>query len=342
MSFLSWSASRPRRGILPKQGPSALDQILTRRTMVQVWLGLIYAGLAVWLVVGSTNAVPVFWTEGSIAPRTVYAPRAVAYQMDSKLVAIQPQELIVAKGQRLTSEHVAALRAIGAQSEPLRAVDAWSLAFLTLGVVCSGFCALRFAAPKTAARTSELVLTGLMSLLTLGFSFGLAHSLALPLWMTPTAALGMVLTLLLNPTVAIVATVSTGLLIGLMAGQRLLVALAVVFGATAGAVLVRGARRRATLMKAGIWSGVAQGLAVVALKLVEHDMPQPALLEGLWAALISGSGSFVLTMALLPVLENLFGVVTNVTLLELSDLNHPLLKELSIRAPGTYHHSLIV
>jgi putative nucleotidyltransferase with HDIG domain len=44
----------------------------------------------------------------------------------------------------------------------------------------------------------------------------------------------------------------------------------------------------------------------------------------------------------LPVLEQLFGVTTEVSWLELADLNHPLMRRLSIEAPGTYHHSLVV
>jgi putative nucleotidyltransferase with HDIG domain len=44
----------------------------------------------------------------------------------------------------------------------------------------------------------------------------------------------------------------------------------------------------------------------------------------------------------LPVLEFLFNVVTNISLLELADFNHPLLKRLVLEAPGTYHHSLLV
>ncbi|MHB1079858.1 MAG: HDIG domain-containing metalloprotein [Prosthecobacter sp.] len=45
---------------------------------------------------------------------------------------------------------------------------------------------------------------------------------------------------------------------------------------------------------------------------------------------------------LLPVMESVFGVTTDVSWLELGDLNHPLMRRLSIEAPGTYHHSLVV
>ena len=40
-------------------------------------------------------------------------------------------------------------------------------------------------------------------------------------------------------------------------------------------------------------------------------------------------------------LENLFGITTDISWLEASDLNHPLLRRMTIEAPGTYHHSLV-
>src|SRR5262249_54534167 len=44
----------------------------------------------------------------------------------------------------------------------------------------------------------------------------------------------------------------------------------------------------------------------------------------------------------LPMLENVFGITTDISWLEASDLNHPLLRRMTIEAPGTYHHSLVV
>ena len=58
--------------------------------------------------------------------------------------------------------------------------------------------------------------------------------------------------------------------------------------------------------------------------------------------LVSGMLSAFLAGSVLPILEYAFNLATNFRLLELADLNHPLLKERFIKAPGTYHHSLIV
>jgi putative nucleotidyltransferase with HDIG domain len=56
----------------------------------------------------------------------------------------------------------------------------------------------------------------------------------------------------------------------------------------------------------------------------------------------SGVASTALALLLLPLLEALFGVTTELTLLELSDLNHPLLRRMILESPGTFHHSQVV
>ena len=63
---------------------------------------------------------------------------------------------------------------------------------------------------------------------------------------------------------------------------------------------------------------------------------------GTFLGIINGVLAAVLTIGLLPYLENTFGLTTAVTLLEISNPNHPLLKRLLLEAPGTYHHSILV
>src|SRR5216117_3218100 len=65
---------------------------------------------------------------------------------------------------------------------------------------------------------------------------------------------------------------------------------------------------------------------------------------GLQSALAIGNGVLTATLVggALPMLENLFRITTDISWLEASDLNHPLLRRMTIEAPGTYHHSLVV
>lgn len=60
------------------------------------------------------------------------------------------------------------------------------------------------------------------------------------------------------------------------------------------------------------------------------------------ACFVSGVVTSVIALLLIPVFETLFKITTDITLLELSDMGHPLLHRLAIEAPGTYHHSLVV
>src|SRR5438874_1980259 len=65
---------------------------------------------------------------------------------------------------------------------------------------------------------------------------------------------------------------------------------------------------------------------------------------GVQSALAVGNGILTATLVggALPMLEHLFGITTDISWLEASDLNHPLLRRMTIEAPGTYHHSLVV
>ena len=60
------------------------------------------------------------------------------------------------------------------------------------------------------------------------------------------------------------------------------------------------------------------------------------------AAFGGGIGGALLISGILPVLEGVFRITTPITWLELADLNHPLLKRMTLEAPGSYHHSLMV
>src|SRR5438105_6751321 len=107
-------------------------------------------------------------------------------------------------------------------------------------------------------------------------------------------------------------------------------------------------RRRSKLIRAGVGVGIAIWLASLSFGLITIDLFPPMNNDwgmiGLQSALALGNGiiTAMLVGGALPMLEHLFQVTTDVSWLELSDLNHPLLRRMTIEAPGTYHHSLVV
>ncbi|OGX31080.1 MAG: hypothetical protein A3D27_03235 [Omnitrophica WOR_2 bacterium RIFCSPHIGHO2_02_FULL_46_37] len=122
---------------------------------------------------------------------------------------------------------------------------------------------------------------------------------------------------------------------GIIAGSSLYLSLIFLITAMATAILVFGLRKRSRILSAGCLSGIIQSL------LYALAYP-PASFSSLAPNFYSGIICAIVVAGTLPVLENLFGVVTNISLLELSDFNHPLLKKMILEAPGTYHHSLVV
>ena len=112
-----------------------------------------------------------------------------------------------------------------------------------------------------------------------------------------------------------------------------------------GGALMRRARRRSHLIR----TGTSIFVAVLLLELVfsiRATLPPGALWRSLAPlatyALGNAFGVTAVVFILLPLLEYVFGAASDLTLVELSDLNHPLLKRLQLEAPGTYHHSLTV
>lgn len=108
-------------------------------------------------------------------------------------------------------------------------------------------------------------------------------------------------------------------------------------------------RRRSKLLRAGFWVGVAAlVLDLLFGKITTAGLadwnPQSWKYFGQACALAVGTGVFtgLIVSGILPALEGIFGLTTGVSWLELGDLHHPLLRQMNMEAPGTFHHSLIV
>lgn len=166
----------------------------------------------------------------------------------------------------------------------------------------------------------------------------------------PPALLDFALPLAIAP---ILASVLLGGAAGLVAGIWVSFALAALLGGSFAVFVLgllvsvtavyttRDVKRRTALFRAGLWAGTVTVLFVL-VQAVLNNPAWPLLLPQLGTALLSGFISALLAMLLIPAFEHLFKITTDITLLELSDLSHPLLQSLAINAPGTYHHSLML
>ncbi|MEE4271648.1 MAG: HDIG domain-containing metalloprotein [Thermoanaerobaculales bacterium] len=163
------------------------------------------------------------------------------------------------------------------------------------------------------------------------------------LWGLPFAAGPVAVLLLMGLQPALVFAVSCAIMAGLLLeGQFTLAVFALVSGVV-GVVVSRRSTERSAMSRIGLYVGLANCAAFLVLELYRGLPAKPeSTLFAAGCALVGGLLAIGLVTPLLPLLETLLGVTTDQRLLELSNQNLPLLKRLSLEAPGTYQHSLAV
>ncbi len=127
-----------------------------------------------------------------------------------------------------------------------------------------------------------------------------------------------------------------------------MLAIGLISGFTA-VLLTQTVRRRSRLIRAGLCVGLGIWLLAMTFGLIGPiNLFDPAATDwsmiGIQSVFAIGNGivTAMLVGGALPMLEQLFQITTDISWLEASDLNHPLLRRMTIEAPGTYHHSLVV
>ena len=182
-------------------------------------------------------------------------------------------------------------------------------------------------------------LTNLSFLFLISFSLGyylMKHGLSF--YFIPIAIVPMLSVLLFNNLeVAYFLSLATSISLAILSPEPFKAGF-IFMTACAGAILlVNKARKRAQLIQAGVIAGILQLMSLILLEHLWINHPQRYLI-----ILINGALSGVISLGILPLFEYLLQTVTNISLLELADSNHPILQRMVLEAPGTYHHSLIV
>jgi len=157
----------------------------------------------------------------------------------------------------------------------------------------------------------------------------------------PIAAGAMFVSLLFDFHTAITFSFTVSLLAGLWVHDASYAIYAFVGSITASFSVIR-CKKRSALLKGGGFVIAANILTVIILLLFKAELFSAKTPSAILFAAIGGISVTAIVSITLPVLESLFKVTTDISLLELLDLNQPVMKSLMVTAPGTYHHSVIV
>jgi putative nucleotidyltransferase with HDIG domain len=175
-------------------------------------------------------------------------------------------------------------------------------------------------------------------------AIGLVRLLALQPWdaeLIPVAIAAMILAIAYNPHFALMVTFGLCLLTSLALGTGIGHFLVVMGGTSGGVLTLNEVRTRTKLIKVGAAAALGYFVLTWATGLWQGQPIGLTLSESLWRAGWGLMAGFFLGGSL-PFIENTFGIVTGISLLELGDITHPLLQELVRRAPGTHNHSITV
>jgi putative nucleotidyltransferase with HDIG domain len=295
---------------------------------------------------GSGRQLATEVVEPLLVANSTYSGRLTADERDRRAAEVAPvtleiqrNEVIVRSGQRLTDadiEKLAAAQLLDAQRSPWRPLGWLLLAVLTVGVLLAWFWRFR---SEYWNRNSALVLVGLL-LVFMVFLLKLTAERSILPYFIPTAAVGLLIAVLLSSTAAMIVMAILGVLAATIVGGVEMGAY-VFLGGFAGVIAVGRGERIGQFIRAAISMAVVN-LAVIALftMLGNRDLTGAIQLSG--AALAAAGGAALAAVGSFAVLGNLFGITTSFQLLELANPSQPLLRRLLTETPGTYHHSLMV
>ena len=154
-------------------------------------------------------------------------------------------------------------------------------------------------------------------------------------------AASMLLTIIFDSRVGFYGTVIIAYIVAGIRGNDYSIALASLVAGVLAVYSVRDMKNRTQLFRSLGFIFTGYALTIVALGLERYE-PMRVILEQLLFALVNAIVSPVLTYGLLIFMERTFRVTTDLTLMELAHFNHPLLRLLAEKAPGTYHHSTTI
>ncbi len=258
-------------------------------------------------------------------------------------------ERIIDSNERITSQHIETLRSLEiARAE--RAFEEGGFSrlqpiigrFILSGLIyfILGYFLARFRSDIFYTYNKFLLVASLF-----GLSVALYGLIILPQevnqFLFPASLGAIILTIVFDARLSVIFALTLSLMIGALSGSDFFAMLSVFFPSFLAIFSVLRVRTRVQIIRAALF--IALGLVIITLiqRQLTYSLGSEMVMDLLFAG-VNAIGTPLLALGLMLAIEFMFGVTTDLTLLELADLNRPLLKRLSLEAPGTYHHSIMV
>jgi len=301
-------------------------------------------------------------TASLVKPNLTFNNRETALRKEQARASVKPfyfkvkqGEMLIREGERIMPEHLLKLTEqykLLKQKDMLGRVPAMAalIACLLSSMFIVGLLSNRSSGPDF----KDLVFQGstllLMFLVVIAFNFvafeisrGFSYfSPKALLFAAPVASGAMLISIFHGVGVAASFSLIISVLACLVIDGRMEFFVYFFVGSLVAASGVRRYRERGVFIRAGLKVGVSNMILALSIEGLYSTLFSVEAIVALCSALLGGVLVGVVATGILPLIEMSFGYTTDVKLLELASLDQPLLRDLMVQAPGTYHHSVIV
>lgn len=268
---------------------------------------------------------------------------------------IKKGEIIVREGELIQDTHLIKLKAQQGASRQVDTISIFLGSALLATIILKTFydASLKRVKSFIASNKNLLFFCVLLALVLIAAKISLfviqAVTVNIPyldpdvlLYALPVASAAMLVSVFFTADLAIIFALPASILAALLLTNTLEFFIYFLVGSIMASRNVSQFKERGNVLKAGIIVGLGQVLMIVAFNLSTGSFFTFKTIESMFTAFVGGCLLGVIVIGFIPIVEIIFGYTTNFKLLEMASMDHPLLQELMVQAPGTYHHSVIV
>ena len=330
---------------------TALKSYVKQNTVVIIIFLAVFLGVIVisFMDSASKETVVSFALEefevGQISDRTIVAEKSISPTVESPLPILK-DEKIIKKGFPITEDAYAKLEKMAKTPSYIdyRSFANSVLFYVLLGALAAFLFSRRILHRKAEPR--ELLFLSVLFVLVFAItSFGIkipffSYSFALPIIIPATLSV-MLITVLFGQISAVYFSLLVSFAVLYVSSFDPIPAFFILCSSIAAARIVRKTEKRIDMIFASMILGVLHAVFLFAFKIIFNEASNftlPIIMGNVFNGFISG----ILALGLLTPLESILNTSSVFRLMDLSDLNNPMMKKMLLTAPGTYNHSMMV
>jgi putative nucleotidyltransferase with HDIG domain len=288
-------------------------------------------------------------TDSMITPNTFYnAARTEELRQQARedtppvTVTIRQGEAIVRAGDLVRPVHIEALDAFGLRQQALRwEAVVGTVLFALLVTVLLELLVLHLQ-PALWTRGRAAIVTFLLIAASVALSKLLLPAGNVLPYLFPLPAVTMLLTILFGPALGMAVGVTMGLVATFVTGGSPEITVYVLASTLMGALALGRAERLKAFLRAGLVTAATNAAIITLFGLMATEQDLLKIVINALIGVVMGGLAASLTLAAFFALSALLDLTTPFQLMELSRPTHPLFRQLLLKAPGTYHHTILV